>query len=45
MTVPVAHAGHWVAQLLYLTPILAMLGALVWSRFRGGSGIDEEEDG
>ena len=24
-----AHAGHWAAQLLYLAPVFAMIGALV----------------
>ena len=39
--------GHWAAQLLYLAPVLAMIGALLWARFRGPSGIsdvDDEED-
>ena len=47
MTVLFAHAGHWAAQLLYLAPVLAMIGALLWARFRGPSGIsdaDDEED-
>ena len=39
-----AHAGHWAAQLLYLAPVLAMVGALLWARIRGKSGIDDEED-
>jgi len=39
-----AHAGHWAAQLLYLAPVLAMVGAIVWTRIRGNSGTDEEED-
>ena len=42
-----AHPGHWAAQLLYLAPVLAMIGALLWARFRGPSGIsdvDDEED-
>ena len=42
-----AHPGHWAAQLLYLAPVLAMIGALLWARFRGPSGVsdvDDEED-
>jgi hypothetical protein len=35
MTAPLAHAGHWAAQLLYLMPVLAMVGALVWAKIRG----------
>ncbi len=38
-----AHAGHWAAQMLYLVPVLAMIGALVWARLRGPSD-DEDED-
>jgi hypothetical protein len=30
-----AHAGHWIAQLLYLAPVVAMIGALLWARYRG----------
>ena len=39
-----AHAGHWIAQLLYLAPVLAMVGALLWARFRARSGPDQEND-
>ena len=42
-----AHPGHWAAQLLYLAPVAAMIGALLWARLRGPSGIsdaDDEED-
>jgi hypothetical protein len=39
---PLAHAGHWLASLLYLVPVLIVVGALVWQswrdkRRRGGS--------
>ena len=44
MTPLFAHPGHWLAQLLYLAPVVAMIGALLWARFRGPSGIDEDED-
>ena len=39
-----AHAGHWAAQLLYLAPVLAMVGALLWAQFAERSGIDDEDD-
>ena len=29
-----AHAGHWLAQLLYLAPVLAMVGAILWARLK-----------
>jgi hypothetical protein len=45
MTPPLAHAGHWAAQLLYLAPVVAMVGAIVWAKIRGrGSVEDEEQD-
>ena len=42
MMPPLAHAGHWAAQLLYLAPVLAMVGAIVWAKIRG-HGADEDE--
>ena len=44
MTGLFAHPGHWLAQLLYLAPVVAMIGALLWARYRGPSEIDEEDD-
>jgi hypothetical protein len=44
MTPLFAHPGHWLAQLLYLAPVVAMIGALLWARYRGPSGIDDEDD-
>ncbi|MBE2320153.1 hypothetical protein DVA67_029575 [Solirubrobacter sp. CPCC 204708] len=44
MTPLFAHPGHWLAQLLYLAPVAAMIGALLWARFRGSSEIDEDEE-
>ncbi len=35
MTVPpIAHAGHWLAQLAYLAPLLVLVGMLVAGRLR-----------
>jgi uncharacterized membrane protein YtjA (UPF0391 family) len=39
-----AHAGHWIAQLLYLVPIMAMVVAILWSRIRGARQMDDEDD-
>lgn len=39
-----AHPGHWAAQFLYLAPVVAMLGALLWARYRGVPEDDETED-
>jgi hypothetical protein len=44
MTLVFAHAGHWAAQLLYLAPVIAMVGALLWARIRGPSQNDDEKD-
>ncbi|HEX8123944.1 MAG TPA: hypothetical protein VF549_22025 [Solirubrobacteraceae bacterium] len=35
MTVPpLAHAGHWLASLLYVAPVLLIVGALAWQSWR-----------
>jgi hypothetical protein len=42
-----AHPGHWAAQLLYLAPVVAMIGALLWARHRApteDTPVDEEEE-
>jgi hypothetical protein len=41
---PVAHAGHWVAQILYLAPVLAMVGAIVWAKLRDRRNADRDSD-
>jgi hypothetical protein len=30
----VAHAGHWLAQLLYAVPLVVLLGAILVSKVR-----------
>ncbi|WP_187369008.1 hypothetical protein [Baekduia soli] len=43
----VAHAGHWIAGLLYLAPVAVVVGALgyqSWKDRRSGGGEDEEPD-
>jgi hypothetical protein len=39
-----AHPGHWIAQLLYLAPVVAMIGALLWARYRGAGPDDDDPD-
>ena len=39
-----AHAGHWAAQLLYLAPVAAMVGAILWAKIKG-RGLEDEDDG
>jgi hypothetical protein len=31
---PLAHAGHWIAQLAYLVPLILIVGWLVLGRLR-----------
>lgn len=40
---PLAHAGHWAAQLLYLAPVIAMLAAIVYAKIRGRGQSDEDD--
>jgi hypothetical protein len=40
----VAHAGHWIVQLLYLMPVAAMVGAILWGKYRGRHHTPEEPD-
>jgi hypothetical protein len=42
---PLAHAGHWLAGLLYLAPVLIVVGALGWQSLkdrRSGDGDDDD---
>jgi hypothetical protein len=32
--VPLAHAGHWLASLLYVAPVAVIVGALLWQSWR-----------
>jgi hypothetical protein len=38
-----AHAGHWFAGLLYLAPVLIVVGALGYQSFKDKRLGDEEE--
>ena len=29
-----AHPGHWISQLLYLAPVVALVGALAWAKYK-----------
>jgi len=40
----VAHAGHWLAGLLYLAPVLIVVGALVFQSWKDRR-LGEDEDG
>ena len=43
---PVAHAGHWLASLLYLAPVVIVVGALGFQSWKdrreGGSSSDDD---
>jgi len=32
IVVPVAHAGHWLAGMLYLMPVFILAGGIGWQR-------------
>jgi hypothetical protein len=34
MTPPLAHAGHWLAQIAYLAPLVLLIGMLVAGKVR-----------
>jgi hypothetical protein len=34
VTLVLAHAGHWIANLLYLAPVLVIVGALSFQSWR-----------
>ena len=39
-----AHAGHWFAGLLYLAPVLIVVGALLWQSHKDKRLSDDEDD-
>jgi hypothetical protein len=39
-----AHAGHWIAQLLYLAPVVALVGALAWAKYKDRRRSNHEPD-
>lgn len=43
MTIPVAHAGHWAAQLAYVAPALVLVLLVVWDRWRAGRSRESRE--
>lgn len=46
--VPLAHAGHWAVSLLYVAPVVILVGALVITRARDrriGTPDDPDDDG
>jgi hypothetical protein len=34
MTLPVAHAGHWLVNLLYIAPVLFIFGVIAREKWR-----------
>jgi hypothetical protein len=44
-TLIVAHAGHWLAGLLYLAPVLIVVGALVFQSWKDRRLGEDEDDG
>lgn len=44
MTLPLAHAGHWLAGLLYFAPVVIVVGALGWQSVKDRRRGDDEAD-
>ncbi len=42
MTPPIAHAGHWIADLLYVLPLAVALGFLALQSYRDKRRDDPE---
>lgn len=38
---PLAHASHWIANLLYLAPLILLGAGVLWQRLRDRSGRSE----
>ncbi len=34
---PLAHASHWLVSLLYVAPVVILIGGLLWQRRRDGA--------
>jgi hypothetical protein len=45
MTVPVAHAGHWITTVAYFLPVVAFLGWLVVTQIRERRGDARRDAG
>jgi hypothetical protein len=46
---PIAHAGHWAASILYLMPVIILGGGIFWQRrkdaqFEGEGSRTRDED-
>ena len=39
-----AHAGHWAIQLLYVVPVILVIGAIVWSEIQERREEQEERN-
>jgi hypothetical protein len=44
MILPLAHTGHWAVSLLYLAPVVILVGALFITRARDARLGDEDAD-
>lgn len=43
MIVPLAHASHWLAGLLYLVPVFVLAGGILWQRANDRKARREDE--
>lgn len=45
MTLVLAHAGHWLVSLLYVLPVVLLVGALAFQSWRDRrNGVADEEE-
>jgi cytochrome c-type biogenesis protein CcmH/NrfF len=48
-TIPLAHAGHWLASMLYLVPVFILAAGILWQRRHdkrlreSGETVDDED--
>ncbi|HEX6022803.1 MAG TPA: hypothetical protein VFZ00_12460 [Solirubrobacter sp.] len=39
-----AHAGHWIEQALYLLPVVGLVGALAWAKYKDRANSDQKPE-
>ncbi|HEV7918245.1 MAG TPA: hypothetical protein VGO97_01595 [Solirubrobacterales bacterium] len=44
MNVPIAHAGHWLANMLYLVPVLVLVIGILFQKWADRNRDDDSED-
>lgn len=42
-SVPIAHSGHWIVQVLYIVPLVVVVALVVWQKVRDQGAEDNME--